>query len=217
MITTVHIHRGPETLPVLKLIGITVAFDAESVLDNVELQLNQRDFVLIVGGNGSGKTTICRLILGELPPTRGQVFVDGKAPSDMRPAARARVLGYVPQNIYDYFIFDTLKAEIDHALAIRTHDRSEYGHRQFLADAHELGISVQPNAKPLDLEFFDAWRLSCLIAATAAPSILIIDEAPGIDRPEVAKTLDMCYTSVSAYGGVLIGTGHKFPRWISKD
>ena len=217
MISTVYIHRGPQNLPVLKLTGVTVTFDEENVLDNVELELNQRDFVVVVGGNGSGKTTMCRVILGELAPNRGGVFVDGKVPSDTRPADRARVLGYVPQNIYDYFIFDTLKAEIEHALSIRTHARPRYNYQQLVADAYDLGLSVQSDVKPLDLEFFDAWRLSCLVAAAAAPSVLIIDEAPGIDRPEVEKTLKTCYANIAAYGGVLIGTSHKFPLWMPKS
>ncbi len=67
------------------------------VLDSVTLRVEAGDFVAVIGPNGGGKTTLIKLLLGLIEPTRGTVTVMGGPPRD----ARGRI-GYVPQ----YFTFD---------------------------------------------------------------------------------------------------------------
>ena len=57
----------------IDLCGVTVRFDRNVVLDSVDLQINDGDFVAITGPNGGGKTTLLRVILKLLKPDRGIV------------------------------------------------------------------------------------------------------------------------------------------------
>lgn len=62
----------------------------EVILQNINFQLNQGDWVTVYGGAGAGKTTLLRLLTGVLEPTQGRVLVNGRPASESRLAA-----GYV--------------------------------------------------------------------------------------------------------------------------
>ena len=81
----------------ISLEGVSFAYETAPVLSDVTLLLRRGSFSCIVGPNGGGKTTLFRLVLGLLKPTKGTIRVLGKSP------AQARVqVGYVPQDFaYD--------------------------------------------------------------------------------------------------------------------
>jgi len=79
--------------PVITVDGVWFSYDSSPVLENVNLSIGGRDFVCVVGPNGGGKTTLIKLFLGLLRPTKGTVRVFGKPPED----SRLR-LGYMPQH-----------------------------------------------------------------------------------------------------------------------
>ncbi len=82
---------------IVKLEDVWVLFNGVSVLEEVNLSINQYDFLGIIGPNGGGKTTLLKVILGLLKPSRGQVSVFGHTPERGR-----EFVGYVPQ----YSLFD---------------------------------------------------------------------------------------------------------------
>jgi zinc transport system ATP-binding protein len=80
--------------PAIAATGIGFAYPGEPpVLEDVSFTIAEGDFVSVVGPNGGGKTTLLRLLLGLLRPTRGEVRVFGLAPAQ----ARLQV-GYMPQH-----------------------------------------------------------------------------------------------------------------------
>ena len=73
--------------PVIELRGVEMRRDDRIVLDGIDLQVAPGDFVAVTGPNGGGKTTLLRIILGLLRPTRGTVSV--RVPRS--------AIGYLPQ------------------------------------------------------------------------------------------------------------------------
>ncbi|MDQ2179469.1 metal ABC transporter ATP-binding protein [Marinifilum sp. D714] len=69
----------------LELKSINAAYDDKLVLKDVDLVVNQNDFVGIIGPNGGGKTTLLKVILGILKPVSGEMHVNGST------------IGYLPQ------------------------------------------------------------------------------------------------------------------------
>ena len=53
-------------------------FDNKHVLENINIKINQGEFLAIVGPNGAGKSTLLKVILGLLPIQKGEIIVDGK-------------------------------------------------------------------------------------------------------------------------------------------
>ncbi len=77
---------------VVALEDVWVHFDGVSVLEGITLSIEQADFLGIIGPNGGGKTTLLRVILGLITPSRGRVSVLGKPPQRSR-----NHVGYIPQ------------------------------------------------------------------------------------------------------------------------
>jgi zinc transport system ATP-binding protein len=82
-------------MSIIEINDCDFSFEKEAVLKDVNLSVPHGDFVAIIGPNGGGKTTLLKLILGLLTPTKGHILVDGKPPQKA-----ASSIGYVPQNTY---------------------------------------------------------------------------------------------------------------------
>lgn len=77
---------------VISIKDVNFAYNGVPILEDVTLDIGERDSVCIVGPNGGGKTTLLNLILGLLHPDEGQIKIFGKKPEDAR-----LNIGYVPQ------------------------------------------------------------------------------------------------------------------------
>ncbi len=78
--------------PILSIKDLWVFKDGHAVLEGINLELNEGDFLGLIGPNGGGKSTLLKVILGLINPGKGEVSVFGLAPK----AARGMV-GYMPQ------------------------------------------------------------------------------------------------------------------------
>lgn len=80
--------------PMIQIENLDFAYNGQRVLENVNLEVVEGDFIAMIGPNGGGKTTLLKLILGLLKPERGRIRVMGE------PATRvSHHIGYVPQDI----------------------------------------------------------------------------------------------------------------------
>lgn len=120
----------------IRLHGLTKLYGSQRALDGVDLELGRGKIVGLLGPNGSGKTTMIKLLCGLLRPTAGEVLIDGAQPG---PYTKS-VISYLPDRMYfadwmktsdlvDFFAdfyadFDRKKAaEMFSALNIRPGDR----------------------------------------------------------------------------------------------
>lgn len=90
----------------LELKNVFFDIGKENILEDVNLNIKKNDFVGIIGPNGGGKTTLLKLLLGLIEPTKGTISIFNKKPHDM-----LGKIGYVPQ-----------KAEIDKDFPINVLD-----------------------------------------------------------------------------------------------
>ncbi len=66
-----------------------LSFGGETILEQINITINEKDRIGIIGDNGAGKTTFVKLLLGEYQPTEGSLYNYGKITADT---------GYLPQN-----------------------------------------------------------------------------------------------------------------------
>jgi zinc/manganese transport system ATP-binding protein len=111
--------------PIVKLEHVRIQFGKRTILDNVNVTINEGEFIAILGPNGAGKSTLLKLLLGLIKPSAGTVRVLGRSPrrgnSD---------IGYAPQH-------RILEAD----LALRARDVVGFG-----LDGHRWGTGF-PNRK----------------------------------------------------------------------
>ena len=74
---------------------VAFSYNGQVVLENVDLKIYEGDFVAMIGPNGGGKTTLLKLILGLLPPSKGRIHI-----FDRPPQKASYLIGYVPQDIH---------------------------------------------------------------------------------------------------------------------
>lgn len=72
----------------IRLNGISKSFDGETVLDHINLEIHNKEFITLLGPSGCGKTTTLRIIGGFETPDEGDVFFDGKRINDIPPYQR---------------------------------------------------------------------------------------------------------------------------------
>ncbi|MBU9728981.1 ABC transporter ATP-binding protein [Diplocloster modestus] len=116
--------------------GLTKVYEYKAALSEVDLNIERGRIVGLLGPNGSGKTTMIKLINGLLSPTSGEILIDGKAPG----VETKKMVSYLPERTYlndwmrvceiiDFFgdfyaDFDRSRAkEMLHHLDIDTHDK----------------------------------------------------------------------------------------------
>ena len=72
----------------IRLSNCTMAFDDETILNSINLYINDQEFLTLLGPSGCGKTTTLRIIGGFLEPTSGEVYFDGVRINDVPPHKR---------------------------------------------------------------------------------------------------------------------------------
>ncbi|MBR4074903.1 MAG: ATP-binding cassette domain-containing protein, partial [Firmicutes bacterium] len=72
----------------ISLRGVSVEYDGVVVLDHLDLDIKDKEFVTLLGPSGCGKTTTLRIIGGFTEPSTGDVFFDGKRINDVPPYKR---------------------------------------------------------------------------------------------------------------------------------
>lgn len=81
----------------LQVDNLHVAYGGREILKGITFGVPGGQILGVIGPNGAGKTTLIRAISGVLPPSAGQVRVDGFSLLDQKPAERARRVAVVPQ------------------------------------------------------------------------------------------------------------------------
>lgn len=161
--------------PAILLENVSVAYNSNPVLKNVDLRVEQREFVSVIGPNGGGKTTLLKLLVGLIKPAAGAISVLGTTPE----AARPRI-GYVPQ----HFQWDPLfpVRVMDVVLMGRLGTSRSFGpyrredREAALRSIEEVGLGELRYAPVAQLSGGQRQRVLIARALAAAPELLLLDE-----------------------------------------
>jgi putative ABC transport system ATP-binding protein len=189
----------------LKVSKVTKTFNEGTVneklaLDKVDLQLNEGDFITIIGGNGAGKTTLLNCVAGVHTVDSGSIFIDNIDVTRLPEHKRARLLGRVFQ---DPMMGTASNMGIDENLALAyrrgqhrgikwgiTHRERDY-YRELLKTL-DLGLEDRLGAKVGLLSGGQRQALTLLMATMKKPRLLLLDEhTAALDPKTAAKVLNL--------------------------
>jgi zinc transport system ATP-binding protein len=177
-----------EPREVIAVRHVWAGYEREQVLEDINLSLYAGDFVGLIGPNGGGKTTLLRVLLGLLPPMRGEVRVMGLPVKEGR-----RAIGYVPQVI-----------AFDREFPISVWDVARMGRvshrgllRRYTAEDDAVVTDALRQVGLLDLrhrligELSGGQRQRAYIARALAtqPEILLLDEPTSSVDPQVSSNI----------------------------
>ena len=148
-------------------------------LDGVNLQIENGEFVAIVGSSGSGKSTLLHMLGGLDRPTDGKVFVDGKDIFSLKEEAltifRRRKIGFVFQS---YNLVPVLNVYENIVLPIEL-DGGKVNKEFIQKIVQTLGLDGRLDALPSQLSGGQQQRVAIARALAAAPAIILADEPTG--------------------------------------
>lgn len=172
--------------PIIDISELDFAYRDALVLKNVTLRIEEGTTLGLIGPNGGGKTTLIRLLLGLLSPTRGTITVAGISP--VQAIRRGNLIGYLPQNpaLSDSRLPLTARQVARLGLAGKTRmlqglDKADSAFVDELLEMLSIGGLAQV---PIgDLSGGQLQRVLIARALAARPRILLLDEpTTGIDR-----------------------------------
>ena len=169
----------------IRLANCTMAFDGEVVLDNINLYINDQEFLTLLGPSGCGKTTTLRIIGGFQTPTQGDVFFDGVRINDVPPHKRA--INTVFQR---YALFPHLNVFENIAFGLRIPTTDPESRRKVKLPESEIQERVLEMLHVVNLKGFEKRAVSSLsggqqqrVAIARAlvnrPKVLLLDEPLG--------------------------------------
>lgn len=141
------------------------------VLDRISYEVQEHDFVSIVGPSGVGKTTLLRLLTGLMPPTSGKIVIDGKAINGP-PEGLAVVL-----QDYTRSLMPWLNVEKNLAMPLKRLKVPRAEMKVRIDEAlEEVGLGGQNKRYPWQLSGGMQQRVSIARALATRPKILVMDE-----------------------------------------
>jgi spermidine/putrescine transport system ATP-binding protein len=163
----------------VRLVGITKRFGAVTVLDGIDLDIRQGEFLSILGPSGGGKTTTMRLIGGFEQPTSGRVEINGVDVAGLPPFKRD-----VNTVFQSYALFPHMTVEENVAYGLRMQGVGKADRRRRAGEMLEL-VQLQPARlrRPAQLSGGMQQRVALARALVNEPSVLLLDEPLGaLDR-----------------------------------
>ena len=156
----------------IRLNGISKAFDGETVLDSIRLEIHDKEFITLLGPSGCGKTTTLRIIGGFETPDEGDVFFDGKRINDVPPYQRQ-----VNTVFQRYALFPHLNVFDNIAFGLRIQKRPDAEIRQKVKDMLAMvNLKGFERRKVSTLSGGQQQRVAIARALVNQPKVLLLDE-----------------------------------------
>ncbi len=197
-------------LPIIALDGVSKQYQTGvDALKNITLRIQKGEFVFVVGKSGSGKSTFIKLLLKELDPTSGRLYIAGRLVNKLKrkqvPLYR-RNIGVVFQDfrlLNDRTVFENI------AFAQRIIGR---GKRDIIRNVTTMltivGLTDKSDAYPDELSGGEQQRVAIARALVNQPTILLADEPTGNLDPQNAWDIMMLLQEVNKMGTTVVVVTH---------
>jgi lipopolysaccharide export system ATP-binding protein len=192
------------SLPALRVKGARVVLGGNEILRGVDLDVAAGTVLGVLGPSGAGKTTLFRVIAGEIFPARGQVFLGASDVTAEPLWKRARQgLGYLPQTpsvLFDLDVRGNLRT-FERALGLKPRPPEQW------AAPVELGARL--GVRAVSLSGGERRRLELVRVLMAEPRVLVLDEPlTGMDPTRVAGVGAML-RGAAARGAAVVLADHR--------
>jgi len=159
-------------MPELTLKGLTKTFNGIEAVNNLDLVIDDKEFMVIVGPSGCGKTTTLRLIAGLEEITSGEIYLEGQKINDVPPKDRDMAMVFQDYAIYPHIsVFDNI------GFGLKMHKVSKTDIAQRVGEAAELlSISHLLTRRPHELSGGERQRVALGRAIVRRPKVFLFDE-----------------------------------------
>lgn len=197
---------------VIKLENVDVFQGANVVLSKIDIQIEAGEFVYLIGKTGSGKSSLLKILYGEIPLLSGNCHVSGFSLNNIKrkeiPFLR-RKLGIVFQDFQllgDRTVVGNLKFVMK---ATGWHDEEKIKN-QIKEILEKVGLSDKANKKPHELSGGEQQRVSIARALINNPEIILADEPTGNLDPDTSSEIMLLMQGIAKSGSAVLFATHDY-------
>ena len=211
----------------LKLENISKTFspgtvNEKQVLKNLSLQINNGDFITVIGSNGAGKSTLFNIIAGTHSPSEGRIFFENKDITKTPEYIRARSMGRILQNpllgtsgnmsLEDNMVICRKKGFKSLKISLNEKLRSS-----FREELSRLGMGLEGRLKD-NVELFSGGQrqaLTLLMTAMSKPKLVLLDEhTAALDPDNSNRVMDLTLQLREEYSLTMMMITHNMSHAI---
>ena len=189
--------------------NVTLGYENTVVAKNLNFKIDKGEFVFLVGSSGSGKSTLIKLILKEEEPTRGNIIINGKDTTFLKPKRvpfLRRSMGVVFQDfrlLPDKTVYENVAFAMYIVKATPRHIR-----RQVPMVLSLVGLSAKAKMYPNELSGGEQQRVALARALVNNPSMIIADEPTGNLDPDTAWEIMNLLNDINLRGTTVVMATH---------
>lgn len=189
-------------------VGLRYGMGGE-ILSDLNFTIPAQSFQFLTGPSGTGKTTLLRLIMQALKPTRGLISLFGHDVSTLNPGDVTNLRRRMGIVFQDFRLLNHLTTYENVALPLKVQGRDEMSYR---AEVIELlrwvGLGEQMHVLPPVLSGGEKQRASIARALVTRPDILLADEPTGNVDPQLARRLLRLFIELNRSGTAIVIATH---------
>lgn len=191
----------PDVVLEVRDLGFTYGRGADAVqaIDGLSLTVREHEFLCVVGPSGAGKTTLLKIIAGLLPPSSGDVLLEGKQVRQPPPGL-AMVFQEYTRSLMPWL---SVRRNVSFPLAARGVSKAEQEQRA-LSALEEVGLADFQNKYPWQLSGGMQQRVAIARAVAYRPSVLLMDEPFASVDAQVRADLEDLMLRVQKNTGVTV-------------
>ncbi len=194
----------------VQLSNVVKNYGDHVVLKDINLVVQKGEFAVITGSSGAGKSTILKLILQQIYPSSGSIFVDDTQLSSKSNKFSERVRKETGVVFQDYLLIGNKNIEENLRLAL---DINNITTKEFNARIEivlqRTGLSTKREYFPSQLSGGELQRASLARALVVGPKLLLADEPTGNLDPDNAQKIIQILEEINASGTTIIMTTHR--------
>ena len=197
---------------------LTFSYDGEQdVLKDVSFQIEEGSYTTIVGHNGSGKSTIAKLLIGLMEAKSGTITVDGIKLTEKSVYEIRDKIGIVFQDPDNQFIGATVADDI--AFGLENHQVPQEQMQTIIERfAQQVNMSKYLNSEPTKLSGGQKQRVAIASVLAIAPQILIFDESTSMLDPQGKAEINGLIRQIhQASGMTIVSITHDIEEMANSD
>ncbi|MEZ5421797.1 MAG: ATP-binding cassette domain-containing protein [Pyrinomonadaceae bacterium] len=176
--------------PAIEFRDVELAFDDRVILDKISFTIRRGETKIVLGGSGSGKSTIIKLVLGLLRPDAGTIFIDGEDITQCDEQELTEIRKKIGMVFQEGALFDSLSVydNVAYRLAEEGIDEDEIEH-EVIRMLRFVDLEDAIDKMPIELSGGMRRRVGIARALVGSPPIVLFDEpTAGLDPP-TARTI----------------------------
>jgi polar amino acid transport system ATP-binding protein len=198
-----------QTRPIISLSGVSKAFGATRVLNEINLEVRTGEVLVLIGASGSGKSTVLRIMAGLETTDSGEVWINDVPLHDPRRAREVRGhVGMVFQQ-FNLFPHKTALGNVTLALIKARRMSSADARKRAMEVLDRVGLADRAEHYPSQLSGGQQQRVAIARALAVEPGIMFFDEATSALDPELVGEVTEVMRGLARDGMTMVVVTHE--------